>query len=97
MKLDRNGFLVMLQNGLWVVVQRDALAELESQEQRVTDFIPDVWRREVVNKAKDVGSYLFFVKLLAIRQGGHPVPLGYQSALLRSLEDLIGPIIEILL
>ena len=50
--------LILPAHFLGVVVEMDALSELEGEEQRMSDLVSDVWRREVVYQAYYVWCYL---------------------------------------
>ena len=58
--------LVYLRDSPRVKEDRDALAELELEEQRVSYFISNVWCRKIVNQPKYVVRYFFLIILNAL-------------------------------
>ena len=48
MQLRGDCNLILPAHFLGVVVEMDALSELEGEEQRMSDLVSDVWRGEVV-------------------------------------------------
>lgn len=63
MKPNRDRFLVLLRNFARVPIKSDAAAELKRQEQRMPDFVSDVWRAEIVYQTDDVGGDTLFKDL----------------------------------
>lgn len=45
----------------WIVKERDTLAELESEKERMSDLVPDVRRREIVDQTIDVSRDLLLI------------------------------------
>jgi len=63
MKADGCRLLIWFLNFLRVVIQLNAVSELQGQEQRMSNFIPDVRGREIIDEPENVWCNLFFIKL----------------------------------
>ena len=53
--------LVVTHHQSWIVKERDTLAELESEKERMSDLVPDVRRREIVDQTIDVSRDLLLI------------------------------------
>jgi hypothetical protein len=62
-KPDSDAFLVFFGDNIRIEVDAKAFMKLQSEEEWMSDFVSDVWRRKIVDEAIDVWCYLFFIDL----------------------------------